>query len=248
MRGLMERARPWLAIVGLVLIAAMLLPPAGSYARQYAAVQALQYVVLAVAAPALLVIGAPKLTRELAGRLTGRQSLASWPPVRRCAFEFLVFMALVVAWRLPFAASALARDPVLVAAELVTLVAAGTLIWVDLTAPGSSLSSLSRPQRAALAAVSMWTFWAVAYITGMSKFSMLPAYVHAAAGGLSVADDRQIAVAVMWATPGLCFVPVVFVNILAWIRDGEDPDRELSDADLAYAGHRAQPRPPRGWR
>lgn len=42
-----------------LLIVGMLLPPVGAHARQDALVEALQYMVLAVAAPALLVLGSP---------------------------------------------------------------------------------------------------------------------------------------------------------------------------------------------
>ena len=60
------RLRPRLAVVAVVLILGMLLP-AESYARQYAFVETLQFVIFAVAAPALLVLGGPwrflRLTR-----------------------------------------------------------------------------------------------------------------------------------------------------------------------------------------
>jgi hypothetical protein len=49
------RARFWPGIVAVILIASMLLPPAASDARQYLFVQALQFVIFAVAGPALLV-------------------------------------------------------------------------------------------------------------------------------------------------------------------------------------------------
>lgn len=56
-RRLADRARPWLAAVGAAFLLAALLPPAGDYARRYAVVEAIQFVVFAVASPALLVLG-----------------------------------------------------------------------------------------------------------------------------------------------------------------------------------------------
>ena len=55
----------------------------------------------------------------------------------------------------------------------------------------------------------------------------------------------------MWAIPALCFVPVVFVTVLAWLRDSEDPDEGLraivrEQPEPAKSG-RWRPRPPRGW-
>ena len=55
----LARCRSWLALAAVVLILGMLLPPVGTYARQYAFAEALQYVLFAVAVPALLVLGSP---------------------------------------------------------------------------------------------------------------------------------------------------------------------------------------------
>ena len=57
--ALLARARFWLGVAAVILIASMLLPPAAGYARQYAFVQALQFVIFAVAGPALLMLAVP---------------------------------------------------------------------------------------------------------------------------------------------------------------------------------------------
>ncbi len=71
----LARVRPWLAVAAVVLIIGMLLSPLGRYAREYEFVESLQFAVFAVAAPALLVLGAPwrflGLSRRL-GRDSGR--------------------------------------------------------------------------------------------------------------------------------------------------------------------------------
>ena len=246
MREMMARARPWLAILAVVFALVMLVPPVGTYARQSAAVQALQFVFFAAVVPALLVIGAPRLASAL---VPDRPEAGGHSPaVRRGLVRSLTLMAVVIVWRLPVVASALAARGGLAVAEMITLVAAGSLVWAEIMASHEAPRGLGRFQRGAMAAVSMWTIWAIAYITGMSKFSMLPATVHTMAGGLSVADDRQLAVAVMWAIPAFCYVPVVFFMILSWIRETDEPDRESRPGDLAYAGQNGMPRPPRGWR
>jgi len=85
----------------------------------------------------------------------------------------------------------------------------------------------------------------------MSKAAWPAAYSHATGHGLSSAADQQFAVAVMWAVPALCFAPVIYAMIIAWLRDSSDPDEELREAgpgDLVRGGHDGLPRPPRGWR
>ncbi|MGO8891761.1 MAG: hypothetical protein ACLP8X_09360 [Streptosporangiaceae bacterium] len=68
MPTLLARARFWPGIAAVILITIVLLPAAG-YARQYAFAQAPQFVIFAVAGPALLVLGilAGGRHRDLAG-------------------------------------------------------------------------------------------------------------------------------------------------------------------------------------
>jgi cytochrome c oxidase assembly factor CtaG len=151
----------------------------------------------------------------------------------------------VIVWRLPPAVDALARTPGLAVLETVTLVGAGTALWLELVESPPLLPRLSRPQRALLAALAMWTIWIVAYILGFSQVAWYPAYPHP---GLGTVTDQQIATGLMWAVPALCFVPVVFVAALTWLRDTEDLDNGLSELARAERPERGRwPRPPRGW-
>src|SRR5258708_38172528 len=66
-RDRVQRLRPWLALAGAVLAVGVLVPPGGTAASQHVFAQAVQFAVLAIAAPALVVLGAP--WRLLAGLL-----------------------------------------------------------------------------------------------------------------------------------------------------------------------------------
>ncbi len=215
MPALPARARYGPGIAAGILITSMLLPPVAAYARQYAYAQALQFLIFAVAGPALLVLGTPWRSRPPAwwpgrgGRPRG--------PGGRAAIRLVAFIALVISWRLPFTVNALARNPGLVAAETVTLLAAGTGVWLELVSTPTTPGQLSRPARAAMAAAAMWTIWVLAYLTGMSGASWFAAYHHGAPGSLSAAADQQIAVAILWAVPALCFLPVIYVMVIAWL-------------------------------
>ena len=157
-------------------------------------------------------------------------------------------MGTVIAWRLPAAVNALATLPGLAAAEMVTLVAAGCALWLELVESPPLLPRLPRPLRAAFATLAMWTIWILAYILGFSHVAWFPAYVHP--GGLSPVADQEIATGIMWAVPALCFVPAVYVTALTWLRDSEDPDEALRAIVRAEPGQPNSgrwPRPPRGW-
>ncbi len=67
----------------------------------------------------------------------------------------------------------------------------------------------------------------LAYLVAMSNGDWYRAYHHAAGSGLSLAMDQQIAAGVMWGMAGACFIPLIFWNLLQWLRSEEDPDEEL---------------------
>jgi cytochrome c oxidase assembly factor CtaG len=159
-----------------------------------------------------------------------------------------MFIALAITWRLPGTLATLAATPALALAEMATLVTAGAGVWLELTGGDAGIPQLTRPGRAAVAALSMWTIWIMAYITGMSRSSWPGGYGHPAARSISIAADQQIGVAILWAAPAICFTPVIYGLLIAWLGERDDPDRELRDASASRTGPGGLPRPPRGWR
>ena len=240
---LFVRARFWPGVAAVILIASMLLPPAAGYARQYVFAQALQFVIFAVAGPALLVPAIPRrarLPRPSGDARPGR-------PTAGAAIRLVAFVAVATAWRLPAAVNALARHPALVAAEMITLLAVGRGIWVELAGSRPAAEQLPHPARAAMAAAAMWTIWVLGYLTGMSGTSWFVAYHHGAPGGLGAAADQQIAAAILWAVPALCFLPALYVIVIAWLGSGTGSAGD--QRRTASAGTPASwPRPRRGWR
>ena len=245
MPALPARTRYGPATAAGILITSVLLPPVAAYARQYAYAQALQFLIFAVAGPALLVLGTPWRSRPPAWRLGsgGR----SHRPGGRAAIRLVAFIAVVISWRLPVTVNALARNPALVAAEMVTLLAAGTGVWLELVSTPTAPSQLPRPARAAMAAAAMWTIWILAYLTGMSGATWFAAYHQGAPGSLSAAADQQIAVAILWAVPALCFLPVIYHMVIAWLGSTASPAGNESPA-VSSSTPTGWPRPPRGWR
>jgi cytochrome c oxidase assembly factor CtaG len=221
---------------GVALSLLMALPPVATYAQHDMVAQALQFVVFAAAAPALLVLGWPWYS---AG---GRPRQAAPRPAVRVAAALLPLLALVIVWRLPVVVTALARDPLLGALQLVSLVAAGFALWAELAGPRVTRDPLPLPLRAAMAAVAMWAIWAIAYITGMSTTGM----AHAQAA----VPDHQLAVGVMWAVSAACYVPVVFATMMSWLSGREEPSDVKAGllADPAWPDAVGPLPPPRGWR
>ena len=219
------RARPWLAAAGVAAIAAGLAIEA--LARRYVAAESAQFLLFALVAPALIVLGAPWRRLGLSGALdrlaAARRRQTSF--LRAAAF-LVVFIGVSTAWRLPPVVDALARHAVLVVPELVTLLAAGTALWLELVSSPPLAPRLPKPHRAAIAALAMWSTWAVAYALGMSNHAVFHGY-DPAGGALSAVADQEITVALVWAVSAFCFMPVVFVTLLGWLSAGDNPDEEL---------------------
>lgn len=193
-----------------------------------------------------------EVTMRLADRIAAARSHRRVGAVR-CVVILLGFLALAIFWRLPLAVNALVTKPVLTVVEALTLLAVGVALWLELVESPPLLPRLARPLRAAFAAVPMWTIWATAYIMGFSHVTWFSALGHRPPrGGLSVVADQELAAVVLWAIPGLCFIPVVYFSLITWLRDTADPDDELRDVPSARPGGRQAgrrvPRPPRGWR
>ncbi len=217
--------RPWLAAAGAALIVTGL--AVEWLARKYVVAESVQFVVFGIAAPALIVLGAPWRLLRLAGPLdrlaTARRRQTSF---LRAGGYLMVFIGVSVAWRLPPLMDALAGHPVLVLPELLTLLAAGTGLWLELVPSPPLAPRLLKPHRAAVAALAMWSTWAVAYVLGLSNHGVFHGY-DPAGGALSAVADQEITVALVWAVSAFCFVPVVFVTLLTWLSANGDPDEEL---------------------
>lgn len=232
-RSLHATGRRWLALGALLLLAAALAPPLYSLARRYEVAEALRFSLLAIAVPALATMGAPwswsgpggarRPWRRLARLAASRRH---HPEVTRAGAFLVADVALMVAWRTSGAVDALRTHPWLVALEAVTLVLAGVGLWLELVLSPPLEPRLTRPLRAVLAAFAMWSVWVVAYLVGLSGGVFYRSYP-SHPGGLSAIADQQLATAVLWAAAAVAFLPVVFWNLMLWLRTDDDPDVEL---------------------
>jgi cytochrome c oxidase assembly factor CtaG len=211
-------------------------------------VEALQFSFFAIVIPALLVIGSPwsliKLASprpqqidddgnsvppsEAAGPLDRvAEGRRRHPEVMRTAgFAFLYLIGAIL-WRASFAVNALRSRPWLSVVEAVTLIAVGIGLWLELVESPPLSPRSTRPSRVALAAISMWVIWILAYLVGLSHGSWYQAYPHHAGSGLSLVADQQLATGMLWFVSACAFVPVVYWNLIRWLQSEENPDEEL---------------------
>ena len=199
-----RRPGHWLAAAGGVLLVLSVLPLETIVGR-YLFAQSIQFCAFAMVIPALAVLGAPWTPRQ--GRLAFGGAMAAG----------VVYVGACLLWRLPPVLDALARHPVLQLPELMTLLLAGTVLWLQLVNSPTSAPRLTRPQRAAVAALAMWSTWVMAYLLGFANHAVIHAYD--LSGSPGAVADQEIAAALTWAVAGACFIPVISVTLLGWLRD-----------------------------
>ena len=210
-----------------LLLVLVLAPPLAMAARRYDWAEALQFIVLALVAPGVFVAGAPWDRVRLARAATALAAARRRHPERLRSMVLVgAALACMVAWRLPAAVDRLHSGGWPLAVEVVSLSLAGTVLWLECVTSPPLVPRSTRPVRIALCALSMWTIWVLAYLVAMSDADWYRAYDHVA-GGLRPAVDQQIAAGVLWGIAGACFIPLIFWNLLQWLRSEEDPDEEL---------------------
>ena len=221
--------RGWCLLAAVIALALALVPPLATAARQTEYAQAVQFSLLALAVPALTALGAPwsrlgdgSLPCLPTGWPKGGGVGANW----RGALGFVACdLAVAVAWHAPAAVAASARHGWLAPLEAATLLLFGLGLWLELVASPPLVPRSGHLRRAVLTAISMWVFWIMAYVSGLSAHGFYRNFHHVT-GGLSSAADQQVASAVLWLAATVAFAPLVFWNAMMWLKT-EDPDTEL---------------------
>ena len=227
---------------GLLLALLAVVSPVGYLSYRFIWVRNLQDVMLAIMAPALIVLGAPwqPLRRGLgrrgqqegtaagAGEMTGTATARPGWQVRP-VLAAAVFCGIWWVWHLPGPFDAALHSSAIYAAEVVSYLAIGILLWLPLlgTRP---LAPAMAPMRTAGLVVAVAA--ATTVLGLMRTFS--PAVAYRAYLGpshrlLSLVSDQQVGGGILWVVPLIPFSILAIFLVFAWLRDEESG---ATDADL----------------
>ena len=223
------------------LLAALLavVSPMGYWSYRFVWTRNLQDVVLAIGAPALIVLGAPwwPLSRGLGlgGRLPGRGQRPAvnaggseavggdWAPGWR-ALPILVTVAFCVTWwvwHLPAPFDAALRSPAVYALEVVTYLAAGILLWLQLVESPPLRPQLAPLRRVVLVVATAASGTVLGLIRVYGAGLAYPAYLGFRHHVLSVVADQQVGGAILWVIPLVPFSVLAVALAIGWLKDDE---------------------------
>jgi cytochrome c oxidase assembly factor CtaG len=232
---------------GLLLALLAVVSPMGYWSYRFIWVRSLQDVILAIVAPALIVLGAPwgPLSRglRLDGRLhrrdertaaeaddddaARRNRAAGWRPWPVAVA--VAFCAIWWAWHLPALFDAALRSPVVYALEVVSYLAVGILLWLQLIDSPPLRPQLSPLRRVGLLLGVAASGTVLGLIRVYSSGLAYPAYLSFRHDVLSVISDQQVGGAVLWVIPLIPFSIVAVALAVGWLSEDES---EATAADF----------------
>jgi cytochrome c oxidase assembly factor CtaG len=215
--------------------------PIDAYADDLFWVHMLQHVLLLTVAPPLFLLGRPwpRMWRALplGPRTTVARAVARghWAaPLRALARPlpaFVLFNATIIFWHIPAAYDATLTNGVVHATEHAMFFFTGLLFWARVIDPGPLRPRLVWPARIAYAAGAMIVSWVLAIVLVVVPHPIYSYYVDLATrpGGLTAAEDQQIAAGIMWVLGSLAYTITFILGFYRWL----EPDNSANSTSAA---------------
>lgn len=200
---------------GLAAVAVALLSPVAHEAQTYIWVRSIQDVLLAIVAPALIVLGGPwpALRRGAPPR---RGAPRTWPAVVTVAFNVCW-----VGWHLPGPYDAALRHPAVSAAEAVSYLALGIVLWLQLIGSGALRPRLAPLPRVTLVAATATCVTVLSMVLMFGAGRIYPAYGEISHRALGLVNDQNLAGAVLLALALPPFVITAIALCIRWVAEDE---------------------------
>ena len=227
--------------IGLLMVLLALVSPMGYWSQQLIWVRNLQDVVLAVVAPALIVLGAPWLPLARGaglgrrthhqdedesavagdgdGQTGGRSAQPGWRPLP--ILVTVVFCVTWWVWHLPGPFDAVLRSPALYAAEVLIYLAVGILFWLQLIGSRPLSPQLAPLNRVALLVAAAASGTVLGLVRAYGPGVAYPAYLGLGHSVSSVVSAQQAGGAILWVIPLIPFSIVAVALAVRWLEDDE---------------------------
>jgi putative membrane protein len=225
--------------IGLLMVLLALVSPMGYYAHRLIWVRNLQDVVLAVAAPALIVLGAPWLPLARGaglgrrrhhgegsaaagdgdGGTGGRIAQPGWR-----ARPILITALFCVTWwvfHLPGPFDAALRSPAIYAAEVVIYLAVGIGFWLQLIGSRPLSPQMAPLNRVALVVAAAASGTVLGLVRAYGPGVAYTGYLGLGQSVSSVVSGQQVGGSILWVLPLIPYSIVAVALIVRWLEDEE---------------------------
>lgn len=246
---------------GLLAVVVALVSPVAYWSLRYTWVRSLQDVLLAIVAPALIVLGAPWLalargvgrrpgpvTADRPGPALSTPSAATGPGragpwasrrQRRLSWPMAVTVAFNAAWwgwHMPDLYDAAVRFPAVRAAEVVVYLGLGVAFWLQLIGSDPFSPRLPPVRRVTFIAATVASDTVLGIWLVFGANMLYPAYLAPGHHVFGVVADQQLGGAVLWLMPLPIFIIAAVALLLRWLKEEE------SEALTAGFGRLLEPR------
>lgn len=224
--------------VGLLIVLLALVSPIGYWSDVYIWVGAVQKLMLAVAGPGLIVVGAPWLALARSVRLRRHVSeqpgeSASAAPSRPARPPWLLahpllwviaFNVVWIGWQVPALFDPARGNAAVALAEHASYLAAGTMFWLQLSG-SRPLSPQTAPLwRVKMVVVTTITTTVLGMVLVFGSTVLYPAYAGAGHQVVSVLDDQQLAGGILWMGMLPALIVACVALLLEWFADEESAE------------------------
>jgi putative membrane protein len=220
--------------IGLMLALLALVSPMSYWSYRLIWVRNLQDVVLAIVAPALIVLGAPWLPLRDGLGLGRRRhhhhdegGEASEKSIARPGWQLMPILATVAfcvtwwVWHLPGPFDAALRSPAVYAAEVITYLGAGTVLWLQLIGSRPLSPAMAPLHRVALVVAVVASGTLLGLIRAYGPGLAYPDYLGRGYSLGSVVSYQQAGGAILWVIPLIPFSIVAVALAVNWLKDEE---------------------------
>jgi putative membrane protein len=227
---------------GLLVALIALISPLGYWSQTYLWVRAIQDILLAFVAPALIVAGRPwialrevlpgapaRADRSLTGTAGIARSAVSEDPPQletgwsetRPLLAVVVFNLVWLGWHLPVAFDLVARNSAVRLAEYACYLGAGVWFWLQVAGPRRYGRWQPPLRRLALVTVTVAAGTVLGMVLVFGSHVVYPAYENAAHHVMTTLDDQQLSGAVLWMGTLPPLIVAAVALLMTWLNEEE---------------------------
>ena len=217
--------------LGLLTVLLALVSPVAYWALRYVWVRSVQDVLLAIVAPALIVLGAPWLVLRRGVRYPGQEPERAAVEPEQALGWLRIPIAVTVAfnlawcgWHLPLLYDAARAHGLVFACQAITYLGCGVLFWRQLIGSRPHVPRLAPLRRVTLLVGTAAIGAGLAMVLVFGSGVLYPGYLSRQHGAVSLVADQQVGGAVLWVLPLVPYFVAMVALLVRWLDDEESAD------------------------